>query len=483
MKLSTGARHSISYTLIGALPFLSALVLLPFYSNQLSTADFGLLNVYISLALLAQVITTLGVDQYIPVLISTTISDPERRKTLLSHAFGFQLVYGILATVVLCFLGSALMQWMYGSEASSFWPYGVLSIVTGFFNGYFRTQTTVFSFEERVRIYGGFNLFNFVLTIVLSLWFLNLYGPTIMGPIMGRLISGVAIFILSVVYQMKHSTPRAVGEGLKEVTTISMVMFFYSLVMWVLNYVDRFVITANCSLEDVAVYDFCMKCLSPLEFLQMGLSGFLLPRMYTSFSGNYERPEMSRANTLLHGFTVASVISLLGVMLVIPIIGPWFIRNEALFASFDLMGLVGIGFLTKTLFLPFMGVLMLRKEAGRVVRALTISAAIQVVALGAFTGPWGILGAVVAILIGKVFSVLLLRLEMGNRIVLRINLYKTLVYPSIISLLLVGLYILRETITLLGGVSIALGISILISWFFFRKDLGKAKEVIFGKSA
>ena len=481
MKLTKGVIHSIGYTVIGSLPFLSALVLLPFYSNQLSTADFGLLNVYISLALLSQVLTTLGVDQYIPVLVNNPDHNSEQKKKLLSHAYGFQLIYGLLFAGVLMLLGNFVLGLVYSDDTLEFWPYGALSVMTGFFNGYFRTQTTLLTFEENVKTYAVFNVINFVLTIGLSLVFLDIYGPSIYGPMLGRLISGVVIFLMSLLYQLRHAPPAAASSGMKEVMSIGLVMFMYSLMMWILSYFDRFVLTGWCTLEEVAIYDFCTKCLLPLEFLQMGLSGFLLPRLYKSFNGNFSNPGMSKANTLLHSFMVASVVGLIGTMVFIPIIGPVFIKNEALFDSFQLMGLMGIGYLVRGLFILYMGVLMLRKEAKKLVKSLFVSSVIQVGLLIPLVSLYGVYGAIAAMVAGKIISVVLLRLEMRKRVVLAINPNKLIIYPSLISGMLVIAFFLQNTTgyyTTLGAVAL---LSIFLSWFFFRNDIGKAKEVLFGK--
>lgn len=481
MKLTKGVIHSIGYTVIGSLPFLSALVLLPFYSNRLSTADFGLLNVYISLALLAQVLTTLGVDQYIPVLVNNPEHSEDQKKKLLSHAYGFQLLYGFLFAGLLMLLGKFILGFVYSDDTLEFWPYGALSVMTGFFNGYFRTQTTLLTFEENVKTYAVFNVINFVLTIVLSLVFLEVYGPTIYGPMLGRLVSGIVIFTMSLGYQYRHTAPSAATSGMKEVMSIGMVMFVYSLMMWVLSYFDRFVLTGWCTLEEVAIYDFCTKCLLPLEFLQMGLSGFLLPRLYKSFNGNFSNPSMSKANTLLHSLVVASVIGLIGTMIFIPIIGPVFIKNEALFDSFKLMGLMGIGYLVRGLLILYMGVLMLRKEAKQLVKTLFFSSVIQIGLLMLLVSGYGVYGAIVAIVVGKIISIVLLRIEIRTRITLAINPYKQIVYPALISGLLVLAFFLEDSFgyyATLGTVGV---LSIFLSWFFFRNDVGKAREVLFGK--
>lgn len=481
MKLTKGVIHSVGYTVIGSLPFLSALVLLPFYSNQLSTADFGLLNVYISLAILAQVLTTLGVDQYIPVLVNNPDYSSEEKKKLLSHAYGFQLIYGLLFALVLMVLGKFILGFIYSDETLSFWPYGALSVLTGFFNGYFRTQTTLLTFEENVKTYAVFNVINFILTIVLSLVFLDLYGASIYGPLLGRLLSGVLIFLLSLFYQMRHAPPAAATSGMKEVMSIGLIMFVYSLMMWVLNYIDRFVLTGWCSLEDVAIYDFCTKCLLPLEFMQMGLSGFLLPRLYKSFNGNFTNPSMSKANTLLHSFMVATVIGLIGTMVIIPLIGPVFIKNTALFDSFELMGVMGVGYLVRGLFILYMGVLMLRKEPKTLVKSLFYSSVVQIALLVSLVSLYGLYGAIIALALGKIVAVVLLRMEIKSRIVLAINPYKLIVYPALVAGLLVLSYFVQVELGYYTTIGIVGILCLFLSWFFFRNDIGKAREVLFGK--
>jgi O-antigen/teichoic acid export membrane protein len=213
----------------------------------------------------------------------------------------------------------------------------------------------------------------------------------------------------------------------------------------------------------------------------MGLSGFLLPRLYKSFNGNFSNPGMSKANTLLHSFMVVSVIGLIGTMIFIPIVGPIFIKNAALFDSFELMGLMGIGFLVRGLFILYMGVLMLRKEAARLVKSLFFSSIIQIGLLIPFVSGYGVYGAIIAILLGKVISVALLRLEIKSRISLAINPYKLIVYPALISGMLVIAFFVQKTFGYYSTMGVVGVISVFLSWFFFRKDIGKAREVLFGK--
>ena len=124
---------------------------------------------------------------------------------------------------------------------------------------------------------------------------------------------------------------------------------------------------------------------------------------------------------------------------------------------------------------------MLRKEAKQLVKSLFLSSVIQVGLLIPLVSLYGVYGAITAMVGGKIISVVLLRIEMRSRIVLAINKNKLIVYPSLISGLLVVAFFLQNTVgyyPTLGAVAI---LSLFLSWFFFRNDIGKAKEVLFGK--
>jgi O-antigen/teichoic acid export membrane protein len=128
-----------------------------------------------------------------------------------------------------------------------------------------------------------------------------------------------------------------------------------------------------------------------------------------------------------------------------------------------------------------MGVLMLRKEAKKLVKSLFVSSILQVGLLIPLVSLYGVYGAIAAMVAGKIISVILLRVEMRSRVVLAINPNKLIIYPSLISGLLVIAFFLQNTAgyyTTLGAVAL---LSIFLSWFFFRNDIGKAREVLFGK--
>lgn len=479
MKLSKSVIQSILFTIVGSLPFLSALVLLPFYSNYLSTENFGLLNVYISLSLLFQIITSFGVEQYIPVLINEKGNEFTTR---LRASYGLQLLVGLGVLFIALLVGDFALSAIYQNDSLSFFPFGLLSVVTGFFNGYFRSETTYLTFDHQIRRYFFANFFNFFVTIALSIFLIHSMGDTILGPLLGRLFSGMLIFFLALYFQRADRFPVININEFRSISRITSVMFGYTFLMWILSYLDRFILTAYVSLGDIAIYDFATKCLLPVEFVMIGLTNFVLPKIYSSWSGNLSRPPMEKAKTLLHALTVACVFSICLTIIGIPVVAPWIIKNAELYKSFPLMGLVGISYLTRAIFSLYLGILMLRKEVSAAVRGLFYSALLHVLALFFTVPSLGIEGALWIGIASKILMVLFLQKEVKKKVSMSFNARKLIVYPALMSVVFASTYFLsaRFNYTLIGISTLVP--AFFFTYFFFQKDLKKAIGLILDSS-
>ena len=178
-------------TLGGALPLMAGVLLLIPYTDNLSTAHYGALAIYISFALLVQILMNYGVDSYLSVHYYDHNEDPVALKEFLSKVTGSLMVYGLALSATLTLLGWILFPLLFPDGNISFWPYGFMSIVTGFFNAWFRMYVNIQVFADRARKYFYFGLFNFIVTVLISTVLVYAYPGTLIGPMWGRLLSGV----------------------------------------------------------------------------------------------------------------------------------------------------------------------------------------------------------------------------------------------------------------------------------------------------
>ena len=93
-------KSSFIYTVIGALPLLSAFFLLIFYTNYLTTVDYGALVIYISFTGFIQILINFGLDTFIGVSYFDSRRDRTLLKSKIGTITGYLLIWGLFVTAV-----------------------------------------------------------------------------------------------------------------------------------------------------------------------------------------------------------------------------------------------------------------------------------------------------------------------------------------------------------------------------------------------
>ena len=193
-------KSSFIYTVIGALPLASSIILLPFYTNFLDTSDFGILAIYISFTFLIQIIVNFGFDVYIGIHFFEYKDNKEKLREYVGTVVVSLLVLGIFVTALSFLVGNFSFGILFQQKDITFFPYGFMSVLTAICNSFFKTYCSLLINQQSPVRFFWVNLFNFILTIAISLSGLYLYPHTLIGPMWGRLLSGVGIFLLALYF-------------------------------------------------------------------------------------------------------------------------------------------------------------------------------------------------------------------------------------------------------------------------------------------
>ena len=60
-------KSSIIYSFVGSLPYISGIILIPFFTSHLTSQQFGINAIYYSMMMLFQVVAGFGMDSFIGV--------------------------------------------------------------------------------------------------------------------------------------------------------------------------------------------------------------------------------------------------------------------------------------------------------------------------------------------------------------------------------------------------------------------------------
>jgi len=428
-------KSSFTYSVIGSLPMVSGFVLLPFYTNLLSTDDFGMLMIYILFSQLIQIIVNFGMDNFVPINFINTKDD--RIKQTESVATSTMLLLGAGAAFILIFwfIGNpffqALNDVLYKGKNIVFSPWVFMSVVTAFFNSYFKTYTNLLIYQQRSVKYFWMNIFNFFLTICISLAGLHLYPQTLIGPMYGRLLSGVGIFVVAFLFFANEFGFKFRTSYLKGIGEFCFPFLIYMILYWVLNNVDRYIILHFFDQTSVGIYDFAVKCSLPIEFVQLGLIGAIMPIVFNIWKDRNITESTTEVNKYFSGFTAIFLISIPVYMLLIPVAIPLFINNPTYYESFNYFPIIVAGFISRGLYAIFIAPLLFLKKTKVLPLAFALAAIIQVSSSIILIKYFGLMGATYATIVSKVAQVFFLYFFSRRYFKFHFNFNKIILLPAL----------------------------------------------------
>ena len=423
-------RSSLLYTLGGAMPMASGLLLLPFYTDLLALETYGILMLYVAFSLFIQLFTTYALDAYLGIHYLELQHDAQKSKQLVAEVSGLLLIIGLGVLIFSFFAGNTLFDLSFNREGNlSFFPWGILSVLVGVLNGIFKVATNLLVYRQEAWKYFLYNLFNLVLTVSISLVGLYQFPGELTGPIWGRVLSGIGISALAILYLGRNYGIRLSFGSLKDLNKFCAPYVLYMLMIWVLSNIDRYIINATLDAEKVGLFDFALRCAMVIELLQNGLMAAVNPPVFTLWKNDGTQSTTTESNRYFNGFTAVSILLVAFFALAIPSAVPMFVKNEAFYPSLMLINLLLSGFVLRGIYHYYLSPLLYLKNTKLLPIVFACSAAVQIPLTWYLAKNYGIEGAVFANISVKAVQVVLLWLFVRTRFHFKFNALKLIVLP------------------------------------------------------
>lgn len=467
-------KSSFIYSFIGALPLASSVLLLPFYGNSslLSTDDFGLLAIYIALSELVRILFSYSADNYLGINFIHNSETPSQRRKFIGTSALFLIIFGTGMALLFSLAGDFLFTFIFPGKDVNFYPYGLLSILTGLFTGIFKAYTALMIYRQRPNPYFWSNMLHFVLVISFSVTGLYLFPMSLDGPIWGRFLSSASTFIWAMIYFGRESRFEYSRSILKDLISYSTPLYIFYILTWVISNIDRYFILGILSEKDVAIFDFAVKITLIVELLQAGLSAAINPKVFQIWKKNDSRPEGSvEINKYFNGFTLINQISMpllyVGVVFFIPFI----VSNSDLYDSFLLLPVLFAGMVSRVWLLYLLTPIYYFKKTKVLPVIYAIVAVFQVFVTYFLIRNVGIEGAVWANFMSKIAQVVLVFLFVRKFYTFSVNPRKFIWYPVIYIVMLVATDVFMSGYNQYVIAAAQLVILVIIGFFMFRNEL------------
>jgi len=466
-------KSSLIYSLVGALPYASGFLLLPWFTQYLTPQQFGVNAMYIALMYLIQIISSYGLDMSAAVLYFDYKDDKQKVREFLGTVFIGIALLGSITFVVFVSGGLRLFNFVFkSSDFIDLFPYGIFTIISGVFNSIFKTYSGLLIYQQRPERFFWLNISNFALTIGGSLAILYFFPFTLYGPILGRLIPAVVTAFLSLMLVRREYGLSWHSSYLRKTINYCTPIIIYSLLTWVVTYIDRFLIAGLMGdATYVGIYDIAVKMVIGLDLVMTGLINTINPKVYHIWKDHDLKESNLEINRYYNGVTALFLLVIPLFILLVPKVIPLIIHKPIYYQAFGFLAILATGYATRVWFYMFLAPLMFFKRTAALPRVFVISAIFNTVCGVVLIHFFGLAGAVWTNFLVKPVQALLMYFECRKVYTLKVNKWKIFYTPLIYILVVLTSEALVPPYMKFKAEIGQLLVAVVLIYFAYRKEL------------
>lgn len=441
-------KNSFIYTVAGSLNLASAVILLPFYVNYLTPATLGVLSIYTTFALLVQIFVTYSFDTAVYTYYHEFKNDQPTVNRYISSSFSFVLVVGLIMGLLLALSGGYIFQLVFPEQNISFYPYGILSLLSGIFQAVVKVNSSFLQTQEKATSFLGQNLFSFSLTALLTVVGLHWFPDSLLGPIGGKLaaMAATGLWVLISVY---GSNGFFFDFALIRSTLgFNHPALLYQVMQWFNGFYDRMLMAFFMPLNQVGIYDFAAKCLSVIEFALSGFYNSFYPKVLGMIALQKDKKSTIEINRYYNGLTAVTLMMVTVCIFFFPIILQvliTYLGKSKYLGAMEWIPYLAITYLLRSMrFYVVMPYAALKYQKPLPLYYLLIVAA-KISSMVVLIPRYGIMGLIIATWIGNIVEIITLYLGIKNKFTMQFNAVKLMVIPLVMTAAILSLELILGT--------------------------------------
>ncbi len=390
--------HSIIYTIVGALPLATPILLLPLYTAVLSEGQVGEIALYTAFGFVTQIIANFSLDGSVRTFYLDYQKHEKHLKEYISTVYLTLIGIGILSIVVFSVLGALSFQSLL---RLSFFPFGLLSLLSSVLNSFFKTYTGLLITQQRAVRFFYINVSQFLLTVLFIGGGLYFFPHTLWGPIAGRFGAVFILFLLTLAFFIQEYGVKFKYIYLHKMWKFCIHMTLYSISAWVLLYLDRYVINHYLDTSKVGIYDFATKCVAPIELLVIGLCNAVMPKVYQA----WKKLDITHTNTEINRYfnvmTLVTLFSIAMAVVLLPVLIPFVVKKQVFYQSFEYIPYLAASYVFLPLLSIFYYTLLYLKRTDIMNYYFAFCAVLQMIFNPIMIGKYGVYGAIATVIMMK----------------------------------------------------------------------------------
>lgn len=371
-------------------------VLLPLYTDYLTTADYGVLGLLEATSAILVVVLSLRIPTAMIRWCSDT-EDERTQKQIVFTSFVSLTVVALLINLVLQPFTTSFSQLFF--QKPDYWLYFRLLLLSISLEMLGRVPLEYLRFQERPLPFISINFLRLAAILALNIYLVAYARQGVAGIILSQVIGHGLVLLLCAPYLLSNFVYRFDGQTLREMMVYGYPLIYSTLAAMLLSYTDRYLITYFHDESDLGIYSLAYKVASVAQvFLIQSFQLGFLPIAFKSYQEENFKPFFARVLTY---FSLVLVFFILGLSFFSKEVIELVARNPEYWIASGLVPILGFVFFFKGLEYLFTLGLHFDKKTRYNIRIVLLGLVINVLLNIWLIPQYNIWGAAIATLVSS----------------------------------------------------------------------------------
>lgn len=270
-------RNSAVYGIAGIFSRGISVILLPIYTRVLSPEEYGILDILIVCATLANYVVAMEISQGVARYYSET-TDPKNKAEYASTALWFAGVAYILFVVIGLYFGECMSHLIMGSaDFESIFQVALVAVAV---NGMFYLLQDLLRWQFQALRYSMGSLIYTLASTLLAIYLVVNLQTGVLGIFYGQVAGAILGIVYTLLSRVKPYGWVFSWSKCRIMLTYSFPLVLTSIAYYCSLYVDRIAIKQLMTLGDVGIYGVGARIASVFALLMIGFQSALTPLIY-----------------------------------------------------------------------------------------------------------------------------------------------------------------------------------------------------------
>lgn len=243
---------------------LIAFILLPLLTLNLSVAEYGVYVLTESLWQILWAIFLFGFESGV-VRWYLEIKEESKKKRFLFTVSSFLVAFNFLLILAIYLFSTSLSNLLF--ESISYSKFVILASFIAFVEAFSFIIFLILRIEEKAKAYSILAVISTFVSLILQIYFLQYTQIKLEGVFISKIIAPALIILILLPYFIKHLKIGFEKHLLSELLKYSFPIMIASLVITLLNQIDKYILGYFTTLKDVGIYGLAYNISGLINFL------------------------------------------------------------------------------------------------------------------------------------------------------------------------------------------------------------------------